>query len=316
MIGNYHGLSNKVVNFAEGITAAVDPATRVEYDLGCDYRDTTHFGGIWATGNAEVTIAVIGLSPVLEGEAGDAFLSETGGDKKDLSLPASEIAFMKALRKSVKKPIIAVITAGSDIDVAAIAPYADAILLAWYPGEQGGNALADIVFGNVSPSGHLPVTFYRSLNDLPPYNNYNMKGRTYRYYNGPVQYPFGYGLSYTTFSYDLQTAPSKQYGAKDTISIAVKVKNTGQMDGDEVVQAYIQYPLVDRMPVKELKGFKKVFITKGNEHLVILKIPVNDLQKWDIPHHSWKIYPGTYKLVLGNNSRDEKLSATFNVKGK
>ncbi|HEY9195814.1 MAG TPA: glycoside hydrolase family 3 N-terminal domain-containing protein, partial [Mucilaginibacter sp.] len=160
MIGSYHGVSSKVVNFVEGITAAVDRATRVEYDLGCDYRDTTHFGGIWAAGNADVTIAVLGLSPVLEGEAGDAFLAESGGDKKSLSLPASEIAFMKALRKSVKKPIIAVITAGSDVDVSAIAPYADAVIFAWYPGEQGGNAFADIVFGKISPSGHLPLTFY------------------------------------------------------------------------------------------------------------------------------------------------------------
>ncbi|HEY4198215.1 MAG TPA: glycoside hydrolase family 3 C-terminal domain-containing protein, partial [Mucilaginibacter sp.] len=120
---------------------------RIEYDLGCDYTDTTHFGGIWAASNASVTIAVIGLSPVLEGEAGDAFLSKSGGDKKDLSLPASEIAFMKQLRKSVKKPVIAVITAGSDVDISAIEPYADAIVMAWYPGEQGGNAFADLLFG-------------------------------------------------------------------------------------------------------------------------------------------------------------------------
>lgn len=130
MLGSYHGVSSKVVNFVEGITGAVDPATRVEYDLGCDYSDTTHFGGIWAAGNADLTIAVLGLPPVLEGEAGDAFLAENGGDKKNLSLPASEIAFMKALRKSVKKPIVVVITAGSDVDVSAIGDYADAIIFA------------------------------------------------------------------------------------------------------------------------------------------------------------------------------------------
>ncbi|MDB5152387.1 MAG: glycosyl hydrolase, partial [Mucilaginibacter sp.] len=163
LVGNYHGVSNKAVNFVEGITGAVDPSTRIEYDSGSDYVDTTHFGGIWAANNSSVTIAVIGLSPVLEGEAGDAFLSKSGGDKKDLSLPASEIAFMKTLRKNVKKPIIAVVTAGSDVDISAIEPYADAIVLAWYPGEQGGNAFADLLFGKVSPSGHLPVTFYRSI---------------------------------------------------------------------------------------------------------------------------------------------------------
>jgi beta-glucosidase len=114
-----------------------------------------------------------------------------------ISLPASHIAYLKKLRAEVKKPIIAVITAGSDVDIEAIAPYADAVILAWYPGEQGGNALADILFGDVSPSGHLPVTFYKSLSNLPDYKDYNMKGRTYRYYNGPVQYPFGFGMSYT-----------------------------------------------------------------------------------------------------------------------
>jgi beta-glucosidase len=313
MIGNYHGVSNKVVNFVEGITGAVDPSTRIEYDLGCDYTDTTHFGGIWAAGNSSVTIAVIGLSPVLEGEAGDAFLSKSGGDKKDLSLPASEIAFMKELRKDVKKPIIAVVTAGSDVDISAIEPYADAIVLAWYPGEQGGNAFADLLFGKVSPSGHLPVTFYRSIKDVPDYKDYSMKGRTYRYYSGPVQYPFGFGLSYTSFEYQSQQSPLKKYNAKDTISVTVKVKNTGKMDGDEIVQAYIEYPKIDRMPVKELKGFKRVSVSKGDEQSVTIHIPVKDLQKWDMKTHGWKTYPGNYRLMLGSNSQDVKLSFPFTI---
>lgn len=313
MVGNYHGVSDKVVSFVEGITAAVGPATRVEYDLGSDYTDTTHFGGIWAAGNSDVTIAVIGLSPVLEGEAGDAFLSASGGDKKNLSLPASEIAFMKALRKDVKKPIIAVITAGSDVDIAAIAPYANAVLLAWYPGEQGGNALADIIFGGVSPSGRLPVTFYSSLNDLPDYKNYNMAGRTYRYFNGPVQYPFGFGLSYTSFEYQAASTFKPAYTAKDTLSVTIKVKNTGRVDGDEVVQAYIQYPDIERMPLKELKGFKRVHVLKGGEQAVTINIPVKELQKWDLGKHTWKVYPGKYKLVLGGNSMDSKFVGEFNV---
>jgi len=314
LIGNYHGVSSKVVNFVEGITAAVDPSTRIEYDLGADYTDTTHFGGIWAAGNSSVTIAVIGLSPVLEGEAGDAFLSKSGGDKKDLSLPASEIAFMRALRKSNKKPIIAVITAGSDVDISAIEPYADAIVFAWYPGEQGGNAFADLLFGKVSPSGHLPVTFYRSINDVPDYSDYSMKNRTYRYHNGPVQYPFGFGLSYTSFEYQTQTEPKKEYADKDVITVTIKVKNTGKMDGDEVVQAYIQYPQIDRMPIKELKGFKRVSVTNGGEQSVTISIPVKELQKWNMKTHGWKVYPGNYKLVLGSNSQDEKLKFDFAVK--
>jgi len=314
LIANYHGTSTRVVNFVEGLASAVGPATRVEYDLGCDYKDTVHFGGTWAAGNADVTIAVIGLSPVLEGEAGDAFLSAGGGDKVSLSLPASEIAFMKELRKSVHhKPIIAVITAGSDVDIDAIAPYADAIILAWYPGEQGGNALADIVFGDVSPSGHLPVTFYKALSNVPDYSNYSMKGRTYRYYNGPVQYPFGFGLSYTKFEYALQGELKKQYKATDTITVNVQVKNTGAIGGDELVQAYIEYPKVGRMPLKELRGFKRVSVAKGGVQTVSIKIPVKDLQKWDMETHGWKLYPGDYKLLLGENSADEKVDVKFKV---
>jgi len=314
LIANYSGVSDRVVNFVEGITGAAGPGTSIEYDLGCDFKDTTHFGGIWAASNADVTIAVMGLSPVLEGEAGDAFLSNNGGDKKDLSLPASEIAYLKQLRNDVKKPIILVITAGSDIDVDAVSPYADAIIMAWYPGEQGGNALADILFGKISPSGHLPLTFYKSLSNVPDYSDYNMKGHTYRYYNGPVQYPFGFGLSYTSFAYTLQSGLKSSYRTNDTLATTVNIKNTGAMDGDEVLQAYIEYPAIDRMPFKELKFFKRVSITKGNEQAVIVNIPVKELQKWDLATHKWKIYPGNYKLVIGSNSQDSKLNMDFVVK--
>jgi beta-glucosidase len=314
--GNYHGVSPEMVTFVEGITASVGPGTRVEYDQGCDYTDTVHFGGIWAASNADVTIAVIGLTPVMEGEEGDAFLAPHGGDRTDLSLPAAHIAFLKALRKGVRnKPIIAVVTAGSAVDISAIEPYADAIILAWYPGEQGGNALADLLFGKISPSGHLPVTFYRSLSDLPSYRDYGMKGRTYRYYTGPVQYPFGYGLSYTSFAYAWKQPLKKTaYTAKDTLSFSISVNNNGAMDDDEVVQAYIQYPSLERMPAEELKGFKRVGVSRNGTKEISFAIPLDELQKWDLSKNRWNLYAGTYKIVLGSHSRDEKLSASFTVR--
>jgi beta-glucosidase len=318
LLGNYHGVSNRAVSFLEGITNAVDAGTRVEYDQGSDYTDTVHFGGIWAAGNADITVAVIGLTPVYEGEEGDAFLAARGGDKPDMNLPAAHIAFMKELRKKNKKPIIAVITAGSAVDLSAIEPYADAIILAWYPGEQGGNALADILFGRVSPAGRLPVTFYQSFADVPAYDSYAMKGRTYRYFNGKVQYPFGYGLSYTSFAYEWQKMPAGIKTAKDSISFSIKVKNTGQMDGDEVVQVYVEYPTVDRMPLKELKAFKRVHVKAGGETEVQISIPAADLQKWDLATRSWKLYPGTYTIFAGGNSGDKKIVATVKaeVRGK
>jgi beta-glucosidase len=221
---------------------------------------------------------------------------------------------MKKLRAAHKKPIIAVVTAGSAVDIAAIAPYADAIILAWYPGEQGGRALADIVFGNVSPSGRLPVTFYKSLSDLPDYKDYSVKDRTYRYFKGTVAYPFGFGLSYTTFAYAWNQAPQKTYALKDTIRVTVNVKNTGAYDGDEVVQAYIQYPDMERMPLKELKAFARVNVNKGGEATVTLSIPVSDLQKWDLKAHNWKLNKGQYTLNIGRSSDEFLLKQPFTVK--
>lgn len=313
LLGNYHGVSDKAVNFVEGITAAVSPGTRVEYDQGCDFEDTVHFGGTWAAGNADITIAVIGLTPVYEGEEGDAFLAPGRGDKKTLSLPAAHIAYIKALRKGNKKPIIAVITAGSAVDVSAIEPYVDAIILAWYPGEQGGNAFADILFGNLSPSGRLPVTFYNAFDDLPAYDNYAMKGRTYRYFNGKVQFPFGYGLSYTTFDYKWKQTPAKVKALNDTLIFSATIRNTGQMNADEVTQVYLSYPALERMPVKELKCFKRVHLEKGSEEIVQFSIPFTELQKWDLKKNKWVLYPGSYTISIGSNSQDPRLSTTINI---
>lgn len=308
LLANYHGVSTSAVNVVEGITKAVGPGTRIEYDMGCDYKDTTRFGGIWAAGNADITIAVLGLTAVYEGEEGDAFLSENGADRKNLSLPASHIAYLKALRKGTKTPIIVVINAGSAVDVAEIAPYADAVIMAWYPGEEGGNALADIVFGKVSPSGRLPLTFYQSFDDLPDYKSYAMKGRTYRYFDGKVQYPFGYGLSYSSFDYAWKQQPAVQ---KDQINFSVKIKNTGKMDADEVVQVYIHYPQQDGMPLKELKSFSRISLQPNKEGIVKFSIPVSELKKWD--NDSWKLFSGEYKLVVGSNSADEKLVAVIKL---
>ncbi len=310
LLGSYHGVSNHAVDFVEGITNALDAGTRVEYDMGCDYKDTTHFGGIWAAGNADISIAVLGLTAVYEGEDGDAFLAEAGADRKNLNLPAAHIAFLKALRKQTKTPIIAVITAGSAVDIAAIAPYADAVILAWYPGEQGGNALADILFGNVSPSGRLPVTFYNSFDDLPDYADYSMKNRTYRYFNGKVQYPFGYGLSYTNFEYGWLKQPTV---IKDSILFAVTVRNSGKYNADEVLQVYIHYPETTGMPIKELKAFKRITVMAGNESSVSFAIPLTELQKWNPQQHAWKKNNGLYKIIVGSHSADERLTATIKL---
>lgn len=314
LVGSYHGISSNMVNFVEGISGAVDKGVRVEYDLGAGESDTTHFGGVWAASNADISVAVLGLSPINEGEAGDAFLSPSGGDKKNLSLPASQIAFMKSLRKGTKTPIIAVVTSGSDVDIAAIKPYADAIILAWYPGEQGGNALADILFGKVTPSGKLPLTFYNSINDLPAFDSYDMKGRTYRYHTGKVQYPFGFGLSYTTFGYQATGNVKQLYKKTDTIAVAFKITNTGKIQGTETAQAYIVYPNNPDLPLQELKAFKKIELQPAESKTTVLKIPVSELQKWDASQHKFKLYPGEYAITIGGDSENAAINQKFTVK--
>lgn len=318
IVGSYHGVSSSMVNFVEGITSAVSKATRVEYDLGVGEVDTQHFGGIWAAGNADVTIAVVGLSPVIEGEAGDAFLSPSGGDKKDLHLPTTQIAFLKALRKAVNKPIIAVVTTGSAVDINEVAQYADAVIVAWYAGEQGGNALADIVFGKVSPSGRLPVTFYNSIEDLPPFENYSMQGRTYRYFKGKPQFPFGFGLSYSSFKYDLvqnNELKKRKYSYIDTLSLTCTITNIGSITANEVIQAYVEFPQGDStLPIKELVYFDKKLIESSSKILTKIEFPIASLMKWDTQLQKMRLYPGKYTLHIAKNAQETIFSKQFEVK--
>ncbi|MEP6683612.1 MAG: glycoside hydrolase family 3 C-terminal domain-containing protein [Parafilimonas sp.] len=311
LLGNYHGVTDNAVNFVEGITHAVGVGARVEYDMGCDYKDTTKFGGIWAASNANITIACLGLTPVYEGEEGDAFLSEYGADRKTLSIPAAHIAYLKALRKGTKNPIILVINSGSAVDVSEVASYADAIILAWYPGEEGGNALADILFGKVSPSGHLPVTFYKSVEQLPAYNNYAMQGRTYRYFNGEVEFPFGFGMSYTKFDYIWNQQPIIKH---DSITFSINIKNTGNYNGDEVAQVYVQYPNIPRMPLKELKAFKRVSLEINQQKTIQFSIALSELKKWNLDKNNWQLYKADYIINVGSNSADGRLTSTLKIK--
>jgi beta-glucosidase len=142
------------------------------------------------------------------------------------------------------------------------------------------------------------------VNDLPDFKDYGMQGRTYRYFPGKVEYPFGFGLSYTSFNYQWKTEPKNSYVSGDTIQMAVRIQNTGNYDGDEVVQAYIGYPAIERMPLKELKAFQRVSILKGKIAEVKLNIPVAELQKWDLKNGGWKLYKGQYSVWIGKSSDD------------
>lgn len=312
LLGTYHGVSDNLVTPLEGIVRAVGPETLVQFEQGCIDEDSLSYGGIWAASLCDISIAVVGLNPLLEGEENDAFLSVASGDKTSLGLPASHIELLKKLKKN-GKPVIAIVTSGSAVDINAIEPYADAILLTWYAGEEGGNALADVLFGKEDPGGRLPITFYRSVSDLPAFDNYSLLGRTYRYYKGPVAYPFGYGLSYASFDYRLIDRSLKIDIASDTIVFSIAVRNTGSRKGDEVVQVYARYPLIERMPYRELKYFKRVSLQPGQSQQLTCKISLKQLKKWNSATHQWQLFPGDYSLIIGSNSLDERMQISFTI---
>jgi beta-glucosidase len=313
LLGSYHGINGNMVSFAEGIATEAGADIAVQYDQGYDNKDSLHFGGIWAAGISDLTIAVIGLSPVMEGEEGDAFLSESGGDRLSMKLPNAQLQYLKKLKESTKKPLVVVITGGSSIDLKEVLPYADAILMSWYPGEQGGSALGEIVFGKISPSGHLPITFYQSLDQLPPYTDYSMKGRTYRYFSGPVQFPFGFGLSYANCEYSWEQKLAARLGKQDTIRFSIQLANKSSYELRESVQVYIQYPSVPGMPKKELKAFKKILVPIRTENIAQFAIPVAELKKWNEKLHGWELTKGDYMLTIGKNAMEDILSANFRL---
>ncbi len=269
--GNYNGTSSRYVTFLEGIRAACKGKARVLYSQGCHLHkdrmsnlalpDDRLAEALAVAEQADAVILCLGLDATIEGEEGDTGNQYFSGDKNDLELPLSQRKLLDAVIKT-GKPVVTLVAAGSALRVEE----GNAILYAWYPGQAGGTAAADILFGKVSPSGRLPLTFYRSVEDLPDFTDYRMTGRTYRYFTGKPLYPFGYGLSYTRFSY----ADAKWEG--DTLTVAVK--NTGSVSGGEVVQAYIHAnssPFATKNP--KLCAFKRIYLEAGETKTVSLSLP-------------------------------------------
>ncbi len=311
LLANYNGNSGNMVTVLEGITNAVGPASVIFHNRGCDLTDTTRQDVHWMINEADAVVAVLGLSPLLEGENGDAYLSEAGGDKKDISFPYSQLKYLEKLRERTKKPLVVVITAGSAIELKEVEKIADAVLLAWYPGEQGGNAVADILFGKTNPAGRLPVTFYQANDDLPAFDDYSMKGRTYRYFSGKVQHPFGFGLSYTSFDYSGLVVSSASSG----YSFQFAIRNTGKLSGDEVPQLYVRRVNAGTgEPIKQLKDFKRVTIATGTTVKVKFELMHSDFEYYDVPSGKWVIYPGEYDIMIGGSSEDIRLVHGIKIK--
>lgn len=307
LMANYNGNTASSVSFLEGITGHVSASTIVSYNQGCNLTDTAMQDVFWQVNDADAVVAVMGLSPLLEGENGDAYLSEAGGDKKDIKFPYTQLKYLRKLREKTKKPLIVVLTTGSAIELEEVEKIADAVLVVWYPGEEGGNAVADILFGNTNPSGRLPITFYRSTDDLPPFEDYSMKERTYRYFTGTVTHPFGFGLSYTSFAYSLITSHDDPYEFK------IKLTNTGKYDGDEVVQLYLKKLNDPTKPIKELKAFKRVHVKKGTSSIIDLRLWPQDMEYWNEKKKRYDISYGDYEILIGSSSEDIKLRHHFSI---
>ncbi len=262
--------------------------------------------------DVDVIIFAGGLSPRLEGEEMPTkYEGFAGGDRTMISLPKVQSDFLKSLNKT-GKPVILVLASGSAVAVNYAKENISAILACWYPGESAGTAVADVIFGDYNPAGRLPVTFYKSVSDLPPFEDYNMKNRTYRYFENEPLYPFGYGLSYTEFSYNMPELEKNEINSNENVKISVEVTNTGKTDGEEVVQLYIKDMDSDitYRPIKELKGFKRIFIKAGDSKTIDFEITPRDLSLYNPKTNSYMVEPGEFIIMTGGSSLDRDLTKT------
>jgi len=282
LLGNYYGVNGNLVTILEGLASQIRPGSQMHYRQGI-LLDRENINPIdWSSGEAkeaDATIVVLGISGLLEGEEGESIASSSAGDRLDYNIPQNQIEYLKKLKRENSKPVIALITGGSPMNLSEIHELADAVLLVWYPGEEGGNAVADIVFGKVSPSGKLPITFPKSLDQLPAYEDYSMKGRTYRYMKEEPMYPFGFGLSYTSFSYSNLHLSKNTIQKNETAVAEVIVTNTGKYKSDEVVQLYLTHEdLGESTPLYSLKGFKRISLEPGASKKISFPITPNTME--------------------------------------
>ncbi|MFW6364093.1 MAG: glycoside hydrolase family 3 C-terminal domain-containing protein [Spirochaeta sp.] len=301
LLGNYHGLSPRLVTILEGLTAKIidRPWIHLDYHQGCLMHNENRNTG-WTVGMAEaadVVIAVFGNDNAVEGEEGDAIASNARGDRTDIELPPWQLEYLQKIRER-GTPVVLVLTGGSPI--AFPENIADAVLFAWYPGEQGGSAVADILFGDAVPSGKLPITFPKSTNQLPPYEDYAMEGRTYRYLRDEPLFPFGFGLSYTHFSFDSITCSRTEIHPGEDIEITVEVSNTGYIDGDEVVQLYIH--AIDSGPGRpnfSLRAYQRISIPKQQRATVQFCLHSRDFETVN-ENGIRELIPGSYKITAAD----------------
>lgn len=290
-LANYFGTPSEIITPYLSLKKRFGDQIKIDYYAGTEIvkklDNAPSFAQVAAEAKkADVIVFVSGISADYEGEAGDAgaggYAGFASGDRTTMSLPPVQIDLMKALKKT-GRPLVVVNMSGSVINFDWESKNADAIIQAWYGGQAAGDAIVDVLFGQYNPAGRMPLTTYKSDDDLPPFESYSMENRTYRYFKGEVRYPFGYGLSYTTFAYDkMECAAKVQTGER--IQASVTVSNTGKRDGDEVVQLYVAHPQNGniRIPLCALKGFQRIHLKAGESRQVTFTLSPEDLALTDV----------------------------------
>ncbi len=334
LLGNYSGTPSEYVTVLDGIRRKVSPNTKVLYAEGCELANKSE--GYWgakptkgfaeaiaAAERSDAVIMCMGISPELEGEEGEVAESDGGGDRSNLDLPGMQEELLKAIY-ATGKPVVLVILNGSPLSINWAQDNIPAILEAWYPGEQGGNAVADVIFGDYNPAGRLPVTFVKSLDDIPPFTDYNMKDRTYRFMEKEPLYPFGYGLSYTTFEYSNLRLNADTIEVGESINVKVDVENVGSLAGDEVVQLYLKdkEAMVD-VPIWDLRGVERIHLQPSEKKTVEFNIEPRQMALIDNQGRCL-LEPGQFRVYVGGQQPDRRseiltgkkvLSCEFEVTG-
>ncbi len=313
--GNYCGTASRYVTVLEGIRNAVSNEARVYYAQGCHlYRDKVEGLGeekerfaeaVSAAKKADLTVICLGLDASIEGEEGDASNEYASGDKRDLKLPGLQQQLLEAVN-DVGKPVVLVLLSGSALAVKWADENVAAIIQAWYPGAEGGNAVASLIFGDISPSGRLPVTFYNSTEELPDFKDYSMKNRTYRYMEKAALYPFGYGLSFTSFEYSDISINKKRIKPGENIECSIKLSNTGKMESEETVQLYLEdIEASVSVPAWSLLGVKKVLLKPGAKKLVEFNVTPRQMALIDNDGKA-VIEPGMFRIYIGGSQPDKR----------
>lgn len=308
LLGNYYGMSSHVVTPLEGIATRTPEGVTVDYRKGAlldRHKENPVDWAIFEAGSTDVTIAFLGLDSSLEGEEGDAIASRHKGDRDDIGLPPGQLDFVRRL-KETGTPLVVVLFGGSALAVPELHELADAVLMGWYPGEEGGNAIARILFGDESPSGALPVTWYRQTADLPPYQDYAMEGRTYRYFRGEPLYPFGFGLSYTSWAFDNLTVRTHEETQDHTVgNVSCSVTNTGNRRGAVAAQMYLQPPdesasFLEGAPVPavSLRGVERIDLAAGETRVITFVLTADDLSLVDATGARTAV-PGRWTVHVG-----------------